>query len=590
MVRVRPFQDHENESCLRIHSDSKSISILKKNDKHSVYTFDHVASQQSTQKEMMKCVGQPITDKVLEGYNGTIFAYGQTGSGKTYTMSGEQTHHFGLMPNIFRYLFKQIEKRQSSDSEYSVKATCCEIYNDHICDLLDSKHHALSLREDVRGKRFFVQGLSEKKCASAQQMFNYVGIARWFRQTKATKMNSTSSRSHLIFTVIVTKRTDDTECNDPSKKVQSTISRLNLVDLAGSERQRRTQATGKRFKEAKAINTSLTELGRVISSLVAKQKHIPYNNSKLTKLLKDSLGGSSCCYMIANVSPSRDDMGETLGTLQFADRAKQIKNTAKRNHGVHLSLKALKEQNSKFVQIVESLTAKYEAAQKKYKIQRRKSVELSGKLDVVSKKNTDLMETVNNMKSQRELALERSAKALMEQDAQIEALQRQINAQKKMKRSITEDNDLENRNRRSRTERFPFNSPDGGLKQNKRSISSPDWGQSGSKRLSQSLNLGQGQPLGNITTKRKSIENSFSNIECGPVHSNHDHDQCRKSEMVHDDCDSTEVLTSSVLDVKIAKAEQDLNAMRVTPMMELSNVSMNKSLLSGLGSESESFM
>lgn len=430
LVRVRPPATpvlHESDICVKVDKDSKCISIAKyKNSKRcSTYTFDHVAKHDSTQKEMMKHVGKPITNKVLEGYNGTIFAYGQTGSGKTYTMSGKEKkkdsktnviekRDFGLMPNIFHYLFRQIEKRQSNDTEYSVKVSCCEIYNDHITDLLHKKK-GLSLREDVRGKRFFVAGLSEKDCKSAQEMFNYVGIARWFRETKATKSNKYSSRSHLIFTVILTKRTKDVDCDDPSRKVHSTVSRLNLVDLAGSERAKRTKAQKERAKEAQCINSSLTHLGLVIKKLVDKEEHIPYNNSKLTKLLKDSLGGTSMTFVIANISPSSVDMQQSLSTLQFADRAKRIKNAAKRNDGVHLSLKALKEQNSKFVGMVEELTAKYERAHKKFKMQRRKSVELAGKLDVASKENTDLQSMVSKEKAQKTHALELATKALREQ-------------------------------------------------------------------------------------------------------------------------------------------------------------------------------
>jgi len=568
MVRVRPPLDprhsdcsdrSDRSGCIEIQENAKCIVVHQKHRKYP-FTFDHVASPHSTQSEMMKCVGRPIADKVLEGYNGTIFAYGQTGSGKSYTMSGEKTHHFGLMPNIFSYLFKRIEK--DCDSEHSVKVSCCELYNDHITDLLDAKQSSLTIREDVRRNRFFVEGLSEKQCESAQQCFNYVGIARWFRQTKATKMNASSSRSHLIFTVTLTKRTTDSECNDPRKKVHAVISRLNMVDLAGSERQSRSQATGPRLKEAKYINGSLSELGLVIQSLVKRQRHIPYNNSKLTKLLKDSLGGSSMTFMIANVSPSPEDLGETLSTLQFADRAKQIRNTAKRNSINHLSLEALKAENSKFVDIVEDLNAKYEAATKKFKMQRRKSVELTGKLKEFSKKNTELSAEVNTMKSQREIALELSAKIFNEQNKQIAALQKQL-AEKTMFRSTTGD-------------RFMFNSPGykkkrpGARKTPKRSSSHP-----------------MPSPLSTITTQTKALMNSSEETKDSEV-SEREHlmenRNTRSSVVLSGDCESFQCSNSSDigdLDDEIEKAQRDLKEMKMSPV---------RCELSGLGSESESFM
>jgi len=558
-----------------------------------MYTFDHVAGPQSTQNEMMKCIGKPITDKVLEGYNGTIFAYGQTGSGKTYTMSGEVTHHYGLMPNIFIYLFKQIEKKQSIDSEYSVKVTCCELYNDNISDLLQSKHPSLSIREDVRKKRFFVKGLLEKECKSAQEMFNYVGIARWFRKTKATKMNSTSSRSHLLFTVILTKRTKNTECDDPTKMVQSTISRLNLVDLAGSERQRRTGSKGARFKESKFINASLTELGRVISSLVTKERHIPYNNSKLTKLLKDSLGGNALTFMVANISPSVEDQSESLSTLQFADRAKRIKNTATRNDRVHLSLNALKEQNSKFVEMVEELAAKYESVQKKFKMQRRKSVELSSKLDVVNKENCDLQSAVSSLKSQRELALEMSAKVMKEQEAQIEALQRKLADKSTMHRSFTDITD----HRVVSNQRFPFNSPPRHKKMvqhqnqmSRRSISSPV-----------RARMDMGYALSTITTRLKSNENSsicnmngnnsydqyhdarsscnLENMEkdsmiitLGGGNDDHDHDDKSRYSMQHRT--SSEAINEIDLEQEMIFASRHVDDTPVSPQLESGEMKM----------------
>lgn len=358
----------EKRVCVVVRNDD-CISIRNAG-LETAYHFDHVARSSTRQAEMMSLVGQPAADKCLAGYNATIFAYGQTGSGKTYTMKGGVSK--GLMPNIFEHLFREIGRRQSVENEFSVKVSCCEIYNKDILDLLDTNaRRSLHIREDVKHKSFYVEHLSAKPCASADDCLKMLDLAASNRKTQSTLMNKESSRSHLVFSVLITRRkmleVKDREAGDANhgQYVKSRTSRLNMVDLAGSERQRKSGAMADRLKEAKYINASLTELGRVISCIIKGEKHIPFRNSELTKLLKSSLGGSSLTFMIANVSPSVCNAAETLSTLQFADRAKQIRNNAKLNEELHPSLDSLKAENSKFVSQVEELTLKYQQSQQK---------------------------------------------------------------------------------------------------------------------------------------------------------------------------------------------------------------------------------
>ena len=362
IVRVRPSLNSENRSCLVI-NDERNISITTNTTAHpQSFCFDHIAGPDTNQHEMMTLIGKPITNQCLDGYNGTIFAYGQTGSGKTYTMKGgDNEASYGLIPNIFHYLFDQMSRKEGNENEYTVQLSCCEIYNKVIIDLLDNSKGNLQIREDAK-RSFYVQNLSKTQCDSAKECLKLVDLATSNRQTSSTKMNQHSSRSHLLLSLTISRRqiisVDGTETTKTTKTVKSRTSILNLVDLAGSERQNKTGTKGDRLKEAKYINQSLTELGRVISSIIKKEKHVPFRNSELTKLLKHSLGGNSITFVIANISQSIRDSAETLSTLLFAHRVKQIRNTAKINEDVHSSLESLKADNSRFTRIVEELNAK----------------------------------------------------------------------------------------------------------------------------------------------------------------------------------------------------------------------------------------
>jgi hypothetical protein len=285
-----------------------------------------------------------MIEKFVEGYNCCIFAYGQTGAGKTYTMQGDisdETNR-GLMPRSLNYLFfiinekmknrNSIQESQVPNCEYIVKITVIEIYNEVVYDLLaDEKRARVNLREDIK-KGVFLEGVTEEIITSFYEAQNIIQKGLKNRHVGFTEANSASSRSHCVVTVhFESRRGMGKTTNDEQNQVNAfQYSKFNFVDLAGSERQKNTKAKGKRLKEGCNINKSLTILGSVINSLASKRKNkfVRYRDSKLTFLLKDSLGGNSKTVFIANVSPSAMYYVETLSTLLFAQRAKMIKNKA----------------------------------------------------------------------------------------------------------------------------------------------------------------------------------------------------------------------------------------------------------------------
>ena len=271
---------------------------------------------------------------MLKGFNCTIFAYGQTGTGKTYTMSGDMTDTLGLLsdaagiiPRVLHSLFRKLE---NDESECSVKCSFIELYNEELKDLLAvDENTKLKLFEDSQKKGHsatIVQGMEESHIKSAHEGIRLLQEGSHKRQVAATKCNDLSSRSHTVFTITAyIKRTTDTGedflCSG----------KLNLVDLAGSENIQRSGAENKRAAEAGLINKSLLTLGRVINALVDRSSHIPYRESKLTRLLQDSLGGRTKTCIIATISPAKSNLEETISTLDYAFRAKNIRNKPQMN-------------------------------------------------------------------------------------------------------------------------------------------------------------------------------------------------------------------------------------------------------------------
>lgn len=312
------------------------------------YHFDQVFGPEADQGMVYQDVVGPILEEVMSGYNCTIFAYGQTGTGKTHTMEGDLTSQMGTYSSeagiIPRSLYRLFHTLELSKEDYSVKATFIELYNEELRDLLsiDSStssaepsssatatkepQHALRMYDDARGKGVVIQGLEEVALKDAAHGLSVLRRGSQKRQIAATNCNEQSSRSHSVFTMTVFIKDKGSRGEDVLK-----IGKLNLVDLAGSENIGRSGAENKRAREAGMINQSLLTLGRVINALVEKNSHIPYRESKLTRLLQESLGGRTKTCIIATVSQERANIEETLSTLDYALRAKSIKNRPELN-------------------------------------------------------------------------------------------------------------------------------------------------------------------------------------------------------------------------------------------------------------------
>eukprot|EP01082_Thalassiosira_pseudonana_P012027 g9840.t1 g9840 contig4:695820-698217(-) len=331
VFRVRPLNSKEKQVGRGIatvaHEDKGVIEISSPDgglDSTKTFTFDAVFSQKSSQRHIYDVCAAPVVQSVLEGFNGTVFCYGQTGAGKTHTMEGlnEPSELKGIIPNTFEHIFDHIALNGSKD-KYLVRASYFEIYNEEIKDLLLSKPQTggLELKESA-DSGVYVKDLTSTVVKSVDEIDTILQKGKKNRSVGATLMNACSSRSHSVFTIII-------ECcsTDESQNEHIRVGKLNLVDLAGSERQSKTGATGDRLKEATKINLSLSALGNVISALVdGKSQHVPYRDSKLTRILQDSLGGNTKTVMCANAGPADYNYDESLSTLRYANRAKNIKN------------------------------------------------------------------------------------------------------------------------------------------------------------------------------------------------------------------------------------------------------------------------
>uniref|UniRef100_A0A8C0ECP5 Kinesin family member 4A n=1 Tax=Bubo bubo TaxID=30461 RepID=A0A8C0ECP5_BUBBB len=327
-LRCRPLVPKETsegcQMCLSFVPGEPQVVVG--NDKS--FTYDYVFDPSVEQEEVFNTAVSPLIRGIFKGYNATVLAYGQTGSGKTYSMGGTYTANqehepsVGVIPRVIKLLFKEKEQRQ--DWEFILKVSYLEIYNEDILDLLcPSKERSsqISIREDPK-EGIKIIGLTERNVTCAQDTVSCLEQGNNSRTVASTAMNSQSSRSHAIFTICI----DQKKKND---KNSSYHSKLHLVDLAGSERQKKTKAEGDRLKEGININRGLLCLGNVISALGDENKKggfVPYRDSKLTRLLQDSLGGNSHTLMIACVSPADSNLEETLNTLRYADRARKIKN------------------------------------------------------------------------------------------------------------------------------------------------------------------------------------------------------------------------------------------------------------------------
>ncbi|KAF3051745.1 Kinesin heavy chain [Didymella keratinophila] len=327
VARFRPQNKVEIASGGEPIVDFKSEDTCSINSKEAsgAFTFDRVFDMNSRQVDVFDYSIRPTVDDILNGYNGTVFAYGQTGAGKSYTMMGSDIDDDagkGVIPRIVEQIFASI-LASPSNIEYTVRVSYMEIYMERIRDLLVPQNDNLAVHEE-KNRGVYVKGLLEVYVSSVDEVYEVLRRGGQSRAVSATNMNAESSRSHSILVVTVTQKNVETGSMKSGQ--------LFLVDLAGSEKVGKTGASGQTLEEAKKINKSLSALGMVINSLTdSKASHVPYRDSKLTRILQESLGGNSRTTLIINCSPSSYNDVETLSTLRFGMRAKTIKNKAKVN-------------------------------------------------------------------------------------------------------------------------------------------------------------------------------------------------------------------------------------------------------------------
>ncbi|XP_035790790.1 kinesin-like protein unc-104 isoform X4 [Anopheles albimanus] len=376
-VRVRPFNSREiareSKCIIEMSGNTTCItnpkvppgscdSVKRFNYDYSYWSHDPRDLEFSTQAMVYSDIGEEMLQHSFDGYNVCIFAYGQTGAGKSYTMMGKQEEsQEGVIPMICKDLFRRIQETESDDLKYSVEVSYMEIYCERVRDLLNPKNKGnLKVREHpLLGP--YVEDLSKLAVTSYQDIHDLIDEGNKARTVAATNMNETSSRSHAVFTIFFTQKRQDRMTSLETEKV----SKISLVDLAGSERADSTGAKGTRLKEGANINKSLTTLGKVISALAEisaskskkskKADFIPYRDSVLTWLLRENLGGNSKTAMIAAISPADINYDETLSTLRYADRAKQIVCKAVVNEDANAKLiRELKEEIQKLRELLKA--------------------------------------------------------------------------------------------------------------------------------------------------------------------------------------------------------------------------------------------
>ena len=379
------------------------------------YIFDEIFDINSSQEEVYNISAKPAVDSVLEGYNSTIFAYGQTGTGKTFTMEGftydNNDKNKGIIPRTIENIFNYIENNNNKNTKFIIRAAYLQIYNEMISDLLkpNNINKNLNIREDKK-KGLYVENLSEWAVLNPKDIYTLLEKGANFRERSYTNMNDLSSRSHAVFIIIVEQLININENKQITK-----IGKLNLVDLAGSERIRITGATGKQLEESKKINKSLSALGNVINALTDinnKKKHIPYRDSKLTRLLENSLGGNCKTTMIATISPAQCSFNESLSTLNFAKRAKNIKNNPIINEDIdHNCL--IRQYENELKKIKNELEEKMKMINKTEELLKLKNKEEKEKNDVIKAYE----------QTSKQLIIERSEKEKLENKIKLMNLQ-----------------------------------------------------------------------------------------------------------------------------------------------------------------------
>lgn len=348
--RFRPLNssevEHGSQRMIRIDGNTKVYTQSEsksENRSENKFEFDYIFSEAAQQEEVYEIVGKPLVEEVLKGYNATVFAYGQTSSGKTTTMTGyshvaegiddstdilsrddvvlwKHPKDMGVVPRLIKDLFNSIKTKK--DHEFSIQVSYVEIYLEKIRDLLNPSRDNLEIRES-RYKGLWIEDVTEVYVSSFEDAVKTMRRGELNRTVAATAMNAHSSRSHSVLIINLHKTNSKTQVK--------TTSRMVFVDLAGSEKIEKTKAEGLVLKQAQATNKSLLTLGVVIRALVEKKQHIPYRDSKLTRLLTDSLGGNSKTHLIVTCSPALYNIEETISTLRFGNITQQIKNKPRVN-------------------------------------------------------------------------------------------------------------------------------------------------------------------------------------------------------------------------------------------------------------------
>ncbi|XP_059614919.1 kinesin-like protein Klp61F [Phlebotomus argentipes] len=406
-LRIRPLSARERTQKSQEVVDatsSREVHVRQGPEAKSTkkFTFDRVFGIDSEQNTVYRSVVAPYIGEVLSGYNCTVFAYGQTGTGKTYTMVGgqspalrmswEDNNPLGIIPRAVVHLFDEL---RMMDVEYTMRVSYLELYNEELCDLLGTEDKLRIYDDSTRKGCVIVQGLKEIPVHSKDDVYKLLAKGQERRKTASTLMNAQSSRSHTVFSIVVHIKENGLGREDMLK-----TGRLNLVDLAGSENATKAgNEKGIRTREAVNINQSLLTLGRVITALVERQPHVPYRESKLTRLLQESLGGRTKTSIIATISPGHKDLEETLNTLDYAHRAKNIQNRPEINQRLTKN-SVLKE----YTEEIDRLQRELDAAREKNGIFLPPDSynEMSSRLDSQSKELTEKTFQIQAMKVEME--------------------------------------------------------------------------------------------------------------------------------------------------------------------------------------------
>ena len=438
-VRFRPFNDVENDLLsngvgweVPIYDIPQKIVTIDTHkpgkEKGPMFKLDDIFKSDTPQLTVYEVVGKNIVKDIMQGYNGTIFAYGQSGSGKTFTMYGKDVSNEetkGIIPRIIEEIFNYVEN-SDDNVQFEFKLSLMEIYKEVIYDLLTGEKNLPIKEHPTRG--IYVEGLNEVYLSSVDDFYNYFEIAEANRKVGETRLNRTSSRSHSILVLEVTQ----------TFKKENLIKKgiLNLVDLAGSEKISKTGAVGETLEEAKKINLSLSALGNVIHALTSGgTEHVPYRDSKLTRILQESLGGNYKTSLIVTCSPHSYHLDETLSTLGFATRAKTIKNKCKVN---------IKYSYEELQQMVNRLKKKLEIANLKIqKLERGEKIEdnyedikkeiFCTNCEVLKDENKILEEKINNLMNE-----------INEKDDKIHELEDKIEELKNKSLNNSSDNENDN--------------------------------------------------------------------------------------------------------------------------------------------------